>query len=60
MGQQELANTIGLTLTPEETKRIEKEEMRRKERQEREAKAQERQKNLKKRTPFEFEKVSSL
>lgn len=55
IGQQELAETIGLTLTPEETRQIEKEEMRRKEKQERAAKAQDRQK--KKRTPFEFEKV---
>jgi hypothetical protein len=55
LGQQELADTIGLTLTPEETRRIEKDEMRKKEKQEKATKAQERQK--KKRTPFEFEKV---
>lgn len=54
MGQQELADTIGLSLNSEETRRIEKEEMRKKGRQEKAAKAQERQK---KRTPFEFEKV---
>ena len=55
MSQQELADTIGLMLSPEETRRIEKEEMRKKEKQEKAAKAQERQKM--KRTPFEFEKV---
>ena len=57
MGQQELANTIGLTPTPEETRRIEKEEMRKKGKQGKALKAQERQK---KRTPFEFEKVFFL
>ena len=55
IGQQELAETIGLTLTPEETRQIEKEEMRKKEKQEKAAKAQDKQK--KKRIPFEFEKV---
>ena len=58
MGQQDLADTIGLPLTAEETRRIENEEMRKKEKQEKAAKAQERQK--KKRIPFEFEKVFFL
>jgi len=53
MSQQELSDTIGLQLTSEETRRIEKEEMRKKGKQEKAAKAQERQK---KRIPFEFEK----
>jgi hypothetical protein len=58
IGQQDLgavADTIGLTLTPEETRRVEKDKLRMKERQEKAAKAQERQKKT--RTPFEFEKV---
>ena len=55
MGQQDLADTIGLPLTAEETRQIEKEEMRKKEKA---VKAQERQR--KKRTPFEFEKVFFL
>jgi hypothetical protein len=54
MAQQELADTIGLSLNSEETRLIEKEQMRKKGRQEKAAKAQERQK---KRTFFEFEKV---
>ena len=57
MSQQELSDTIGLPLTSEETRRIEKEEMRKKEKQEKAAKAQERQR---KRIPFEFEKVYFL
>jgi len=43
-----------LTLTPEETRRIEKEEMRKREKQEKAAKVQDRQK--KKRISFDFEK----
>ena len=54
MGQQELADTIGLSLSSEETRRLEKEELRKKGKQEKAAKAQERHK---KRVPFEFEKV---
>ena len=57
MSQQELSDTIGLPLTSEETRRIEKEEMRKKGKQEKAAKAQERQR---KRIPFEFEKVYFL
>ena len=57
MGQQELADTMGLALTSEETRRIEKEEMKKKVKKEKAVKAQERQK---KRTPFEFEKVFSF
>ena len=52
MGQQELTDAIGLTLSPEETRR---EEMRKKEKLERATKAQEKPK--KKRTLFDFEKV---
>jgi LAS seventeen-binding protein 5 len=55
MTQQALADTVGLTLTPEETRRVEKEEMRKKEKLEKATKGQERQK--KKRTLFDFEKV---
>ena len=55
ISQQELADTMGLTLTPEEKRVIEKDEMRKKGKQEKASKAQDRQK--KKRIPFEFEKV---
>jgi len=53
MTQQGLTDTIGLPLIAEDTRRIEKEVMRKKVKQEKAVKAQERQK---KRTPFEFEK----
>ena len=57
MAQQGLTDTIGMPLIAEDTRRIEKEAMRKKAKQEKAVKAQERQK---KRTPFEFEKVFSL
>ena len=57
MAQQGLTDTIGMPLIAEDTRRIEKEAMRKKAKQEKAVKAQGRQK---KRTPFEFEKVFSL
>ena len=54
IGQQDLPETAGFSITPEEKRRIEKEE-KRKEQQDKAAKPQDRQKR--KRTPFDFEKV---
>lgn len=55
ISQQEPVGSIGLLITPEEKRRSEKAEIKMKEQQEKAAKDQDRQR--KKRTPFDFEKV---